>query len=197
MKKRILQFCSWILCAVMLVNMLPMGVFAEKFQQSITAGTQTTEQTADVQDAYVVEELPQGRTAYSKEYLLSNGVHMAAVYAEPVHYATGDGWEEIDNTLTARADGTIANTAGVWDVRFPQQLTRDAAITVEKDGHILLTEKGRAVAEKILSRHTILTEMLIRLGVSSETASNDACRIEHVVSDETFDAIKNHLQKYQ
>ncbi|MBE6947909.1 MAG: metal-dependent transcriptional regulator [Ruminococcaceae bacterium] len=76
-------------------------------------------------------------------------------------------------------------------------LKKDGFITVEKDGHIFLTEKGRAVAEKILSRHTILTEMLVRLGVSRETASNDACRIEHVVSDETFDAIKNHLQKYQ
>ena len=75
-------------------------------------------------------------------------------------------------------------------------LKKDGFITVEKDGHIFLTEKGRAVAEKILSRHTILTEMLVRLGVSRETASNDACRIEHVVSDETFDAIKNHLQKY-
>ena len=76
-------------------------------------------------------------------------------------------------------------------------LKKDGFITVEKDGHIFLTEKGRAVAEKILSRHTILTEMLVCLGVSRETASNDACRIEHVVSDETFDAIKNHLQKYQ
>ena len=75
-------------------------------------------------------------------------------------------------------------------------LKKDGFITVEKDGHIFLTEKGRTVAEKILSRHTILTEMLVRLGVSRETASNDACRIEHVVSDETFDAIKNHLQKY-
>ena len=75
-------------------------------------------------------------------------------------------------------------------------LKKDGFITVEKSGHIALTEKGRAVAEKILSRHTILTEMLVHLGVSRETASNDACRIEHVVSDETFEAIKNHLQMY-
>ena len=58
---------------------------------------------------------------------------------------------------------------------------------------ILLTEKGRGLAEKILSRHTILTQMLTRLGVGQEIASNDACRIEHVVSDETFTAIRNHL----
>ena len=75
-------------------------------------------------------------------------------------------------------------------------LKRGNFITVEKEGHILLTEKGLALAQKILSRHTILTEMLVRLGVSQETASQDACRIEHVVSDETFEAIKNHLHQY-
>ena len=72
-------------------------------------------------------------------------------------------------------------------------LKQDGFITVEKEGFIHLTDKGLTLAEKILNRHTILTEMLIRLGVSRETASNDACRIEHVVSDETFEAIKNHL----
>ncbi|MBE6934422.1 MAG: metal-dependent transcriptional regulator [Ruminococcaceae bacterium] len=76
-------------------------------------------------------------------------------------------------------------------------LKKDGFITVEKDGHIHLTDKGLALAEKILSRHTILTEMLLRLGLDGETASADACRIEHVISDETFEAIKNHLSKHQ
>ena len=75
-------------------------------------------------------------------------------------------------------------------------LKKDNFITVEKEGHILLTEKGLTLAEKILKRHNILTEMLVRLGVSRETASKDACRVEHVISDETFQAIKNHLQMY-
>ena len=74
-------------------------------------------------------------------------------------------------------------------------LKKDEFITVNEEGHIHLTDKGRALAEKILNRHTILTDLLIRLGVSRETASNDACRIEHVVSDETFEALKNHLLK--
>ena len=73
-------------------------------------------------------------------------------------------------------------------------LKQDGFITVEKDGFIHLTEKGLATAEKILDRHTVLTQMLIRLGVSRETASQDACRIEHVVSDETFQAIRNYIQ---
>ena len=74
-------------------------------------------------------------------------------------------------------------------------LKKDALITVNEEGHILLTEQGRNVAEKILNRHQILTAMLIRIGVSHETASKDACRIEHVVSDETFNAIQVYLQK--
>lgn len=76
-------------------------------------------------------------------------------------------------------------------------LKKDNFITVEKEGHILLTEKGLALAEKILKRHNILTDLLVRLGVSQETASKDACRVEHVISDETFQAIKDHLQKHQ
>ena len=74
-------------------------------------------------------------------------------------------------------------------------LKEGGLITVEKEGYIHLTDKGLSLAEKILERHTILTDLLIRLGVSRETASNDACRIEHVVSDETFEAIRNYLQK--
>ena len=69
-------------------------------------------------------------------------------------------------------------------------------ITVEDDGHILLTDEGRQIAEKIMSRHTLLTRMLESLGVSRETAAADACKMEHVISDETFDAIKNHMQQY-
>ena len=76
-------------------------------------------------------------------------------------------------------------------------LKKDAFIIVEEDGSIRLTDKGLALAEKILDRHTILTQMLIHLGISRETASNDACRIEHVISDETFEAIRRHMREHQ
>ena len=69
-------------------------------------------------------------------------------------------------------------------------------ILVDEDGHIALTDSGKAVAEKILSRHAFLTELLVRLGVSRDTASADACKMEHIISDETFDAIKNHMLQY-
>ena len=72
-------------------------------------------------------------------------------------------------------------------------LKKNGFITVEKEGFIHLTEKGLATAEKILERHTILAHLLTRLGVSEETAANDACRIEHVISDETFEAIRKHM----
>ena len=63
-------------------------------------------------------------------------------------------------------------------------------ITVEKDGAITLTDSGMEIAEKIYERHTVLSQLLIRLGVSEETATADACRLEHAISDESFQAIK-------
>ena len=68
-------------------------------------------------------------------------------------------------------------------------------ITVDNEGHIRLTDSGRSVAEKILSRHTLLTQMLLQLGVSQETATADACKMEHIISDETYEAIKNHMTR--
>lgn len=70
-------------------------------------------------------------------------------------------------------------------------LKEEGYILIDDKGYITLTENGIAIAEKIYERHTILTQMFISLGVSEETASEDACRIEHVISDETFEAIKN------
>lgn len=66
-------------------------------------------------------------------------------------------------------------------------------VTMEDDGALRLTESGRAVAEKIYERHTILTKMLIGLGVHPKVAAEDACKMEHVISDESFSAIKYHI----
>ena len=67
-------------------------------------------------------------------------------------------------------------------------------IVMDKDNFISLTESGLEIAEKIYERHTVLTAMLVRMGVSEETASEDACRMEHTISDETFEAIKAHVK---
>ena len=70
-------------------------------------------------------------------------------------------------------------------------------IEVEKDGAIILTEAGLSVANKILERHTLLTQLLTALGVSPEVASEDACKMEHAISDESFEAIKRHLSLHK
>ena len=66
-------------------------------------------------------------------------------------------------------------------------------IVVEKGGHIILTEAGREVAEKIYNRHTLLTKFLTSIGVDEETAADDACKLEHHISDTTYEAIKKHI----
>ena len=68
-------------------------------------------------------------------------------------------------------------------------------LTVDRDGGLNLTESGREIARKIYERHTLLTKLLIHMGVSEEIAAADACKLEHAISDESFQAIKNYTQK--
>jgi Mn-dependent DtxR family transcriptional regulator len=73
-------------------------------------------------------------------------------------------------------------------------LKQGGYVVVDSDGFITLTDTGLAVAKKIFERHTLVSQLLIRLGVSEETAAEDACKIEHVISDETFHAVKKYLE---
>lgn len=74
-------------------------------------------------------------------------------------------------------------------------LLKDGGYVVsDKNGYLSLTESGKDVAEKIYDRHTKLCDFLQRLGVSPEVATEDACKIEHVISDEALEAIKNHVK---
>jgi len=75
-------------------------------------------------------------------------------------------------------------------------LKQGGYLLMDKDGFLTLTDSGIAIAKKIFERHTVLSKMLMALGVSRQAAAEDACKIEHVISDETFDAIKNHLDQY-
>lgn len=65
-------------------------------------------------------------------------------------------------------------------------------IHMDKDGTITLTDAGREIAEKIFERHTLLSRLLMHLGVSEETATADACKMEHAISDESFQAVKRY-----
>ena len=72
-------------------------------------------------------------------------------------------------------------------------LRENGYVTMDQDGFLELTEAGRAIAEPIYERHRLLTQWLTALGVSPETAARDACRMEHSISDETFEKMKAHI----
>ena len=76
-------------------------------------------------------------------------------------------------------------------------LKRGEYIAVDIEGYITLTESGEKVAKELYERHTVLSRMLMSLGVDEKTATEDACRIEHVISDESFGAIKAHYRRYK
>ena len=77
-----------------------------------------------------------------------------------------------------------------------RQMREHGLVTVNEDNHIFLTDEGHAIASRIFERHQVLTEALCALGVSRETALRDACKIEHDLSDETFEAIKRHMGRF-
>lgn len=74
-----------------------------------------------------------------------------------------------------------------------KNLREKGCVTVDGDGLLSLTEQGKRIAERVYERHTLFTEWLISLGVDEKTAAEDACRIEHVISAESFQAIKRHV----
>ena len=75
-------------------------------------------------------------------------------------------------------------------------LKKGGYITVDEWGYITLESMGKELAEQMYERHTVISNMLIALGVDIETATEDACRIEHVISDKSFDAVKKHYYDY-
>lgn len=76
-----------------------------------------------------------------------------------------------------------------------RHLREEELISVDGSGYITLLPKGQDIAEQIFERHELLTSWLVQLGVPREIASEDACRIEHVISRESFDALKNHVNQ--
>ena len=68
-------------------------------------------------------------------------------------------------------------------------------ITIDEDNHITLTDTGLELAEKIYNRHIVLSKMLVALGVPEDIAAEDACRMEHTISDESFEAIRRHVER--
>ena len=78
-----------------------------------------------------------------------------------------------------------------------KNLRQKEYIVMDENGYITLTEEGREIAEATFERHQVITHLFMALGVSGEVAAEDACKVEHVISDETFEALKAHLEKYR
>ena len=78
-----------------------------------------------------------------------------------------------------------------------RQMRESVLVTVDDMNHIHLTPEGEGIAKKLYERHTLISEMLVSLGVSRDTAVRDACKIEHDLSEETFAAIKRHAERFK
>ena len=78
---------------------------------------------------------------------------------------------------------------------YLKQLKENGYITIDSSNHIFLTEEGTSIAEETLRRHHFLTELFVKIGVPEEIAAEDACRVEHYVSAETFEALRNYFSK--
>ena len=145
--KRFYRVCSLLLILCFLVNMLPIDVLASESQDSqhsilmdptdLSTGALVVE---GKEDAYILGEVLEERTAYSKTFRLSNGLNIAALYSEPIHYQKSGKWEEIDNTLqltSTRTGSTYTNTAGSWQISFPQQLNNHTGVSIHTEDHSL------------------------------------------------------------
>ena len=137
------KFLAFFLAIALSLTLIPAQVLAIEINQrkeSLQIERAEAASAEPAQDAEIVSEIPSGRDAYQKEFLLSNGQRMLAVYPTAVHYQENGQWEEIDNTLRAeRQNGSTVyhNTAGAWDVTLPAQMDAQQAVSVEQDGYRL------------------------------------------------------------
>ena len=135
MFSRTIKTICLLLVAALLFNMLPVQTFA-------LGSIESNQQATLVEDVplEILAEVEEKRTEYSKEYILSNGLHMAQLYASAVHYEENGQWKEIDNTLKTSGigkNGVLTNTQGPWQVSFPQIMGSGSAVSVTKDGYTL------------------------------------------------------------
>ena len=139
MMKKAIRICSIVLVLALFINMLPMQALGQMYLSSTDTEIQTekTNELLETKDVEIIDEVVENRTEFSKEHVLSNGLHQLTLYPTAIHYETDSGWEEIDNTLKANTNGTYTNTAGVWNVSLPQQLSTTKPVTITKDGYTL------------------------------------------------------------
>ena len=145
MSKRSIRLWSSIMALVLIFNMLPlkaMAVNTGSNPNETSGGSHETQNSLSHSnsDLDILEEVIEKRSEYSKEFIMSNGLHMAAVYDVPVHFLADGQWQEIDNTLKLsnnRSEHVYTNSAGSWQVLMPQNMTRSNGISILKDGYTL------------------------------------------------------------
>lgn len=134
------KFLAFFLAIALSLTLIPAQVLALEIDQrkgSLQIECAEAASAEPAQDAEIVSEIPSGRDAYQKEFLLSNGQWMLAVYPTAIHYQENGQWEEIDNTLrltTQNGSAVYRNTAGIWNVTLPAQIDAQQAVSVEQDG---------------------------------------------------------------
>ena len=119
-----------------------------------------------------------------------------------IYESAEDYLEQILMLLESKGYARSVDIAAGLDVSKPsvsvamKNLRENGYITMADKGQISLTDKGYAIARRIYDRHKTLTRLLMRLGVPEDIAAKDACRIEHDLSDQTYAAIRAHLEQY-
>ena len=204
MKSQFLKLCSMVLIFAMLLNLFPAQAIAleldetetESTSEEITSEESTTEEY-NAESATIIAEIPEKRTAFTKDYKLSNGFNMSVVYPEVVHYEDDGQWKEIDNTLKASgsgANGVYMNTAGGWHAIFPQQLTKNNRVSVVKNEYAvsfgmagelrsdaeLMAENGQMSRSLTATEEVTVTQMQSATAqVAEETSSEELAEMEH------------------
>lgn len=119
-------------------------------------------------------------------------------------YESGEDYLEAILMLSEKKDGVHAvDICNQLKITKPsvsvmlKKLKEDGYITIDSHNHLHLTDKGLPIAEKIYERHKILTELLLKIGVGEDIAEDDACKIEHDLSDETFEKIRQYYYKIE
>ena len=146
-KKHLSRMISFVLVFALLFSLFPGSVFAQN-SNSVSAGVnaflpkegETPVYREENVDAEVAEELIEGRGEFRKEFLLENGQKLLALFPRAVHFEENGEWKEIDNTLKPsdiRGNAVYTNTAGIWEVRLPQTLSKNSFVEVSYDGYTL------------------------------------------------------------
>ncbi len=140
MSRTFLKLCSLVLSLVMVFQLLPLNALAAELNLGDSADVSANPSSSNSGDASIIAEITSRRSEYSKEYLLSNGSHLATVSGDALHYSKDGQWKEIDNTLTPTNLGRNAdytNTDGPWEVTLPGTLSNTSGVSIAKDGYTL------------------------------------------------------------